>query len=345
LSPPADPTECVERLLRAFRTYDRAVDVVSAFEMVYTDSRSELPGTVRHFERFARIPVASGNPLTPDFAVLFNDGGGMVGEIARLSLREESVDDLCAQLARYDELRQLPDGSGLADVTYVDVILLVPLDVGPAAVRRVIVERALNDEHPYSPGTLPCVVQFGFDEGRYIFQRLPDPRNGMPRDGDRPDGLAGWFTRNGDFRAQPKRFASFKAARAFMNDPMDALYLATHLWAKTFPTGAGAAGAGHPVRVAVRPADLATELRAQHGGVRTGDVERALGLLATAKLAELTPDGWVVAWEELRSPGEHDLAQTLARRACRPPARGPIARLEAAAQAAATAPEPPPSLF
>ncbi len=107
--------------------------------------------------------------------------------------------------------------------------------------------------------------------------------------------MAGWFTRNGDFRAQPKRFASLKAARAFMNDPVDALYLATHLWAKTFPSDAGAAGAARPVRVTVDPADLAAELRAQHGGVRAGDVERALGLLATAKLAELTPSGWVVA--------------------------------------------------
>jgi hypothetical protein len=321
------------------------VDVVSAFEMVFTDSRSELPATVRHFERFPRIPVADGHSLTPDFTVLFDDGAGMVGEIARLSRRDESVDDLCAQLARYDALDQLPDGSGLTEVTYVDVVLLVPLDVGPAAVRRVIYERALSDEHPYVPRTLPCIVQFGFDEGRYIFQRLPDPHNGLPRDGDRPDGLGGWFTRNGDFRAQPKRFASIKAARAFMNDPVDDLYLATHLWAKTLPTDAGEAGAARPVRVTVRPADLAAALRTQHGGVRSSDVERALGLLATAKLAELTPDGWIVAWEELRSPGEQDLAHIIARRACRPPARGALARLEAAEEAASAAPEPPQALF
>lgn len=345
MTPAADLTECIERLLRAFRTYDRAVDVVSAFEMVYTSSQSELPGTVQHFERFPRIPVTDRNPLTPDFTVVFKDGGGMAGEIARIALPEESVDDVCSQIARYDELRQLPGQVGPVDVSHTDVLLLVPLDVGPAAVRRIIVERYLNPDHPYSPAAPPCIVQFGYDEGRYILQRLPDERNGMPRDGDRPDGLSHWFTRNGDFRAAPSRFADIKAARAFMNDPVDALYLATHLWAKTFATDVGAAGAARPVRVAVRASDLAAELREQHGGVRSGDVERALELLTSAKLAERTAGGWVVAWEELRSPGERDLPHIIATRACRPPAKGALARLEAAERAAAAAPEPPPSLF
>ena len=314
--------------------------------MVYTSSRSELPGTVQHFERFPRIPVTDRDPLTPDFTVVFNDGGGMAGEIARIARPDESVDDLCSQIARYDELRRLPGGPiGLVDVSHTDVLLLVPLDVGPAAVRRIIVERYLNPDHSYSPVTPPCIVQFGYDEGRYILQRLPDVRNGMPRDGDRPDGMAHWFTRNGDFRATPSRFADIKAARAFMNDPLDALYLATHLWAKTFATDVGASGGARPVRVTVRASELAAELREQHGGVRSRDVERALELLTSAKLAARTADGWLVAWEELRTPGERDLPHIIATRACRPPAKGALARLEAAERAAAAAPEPPPSLF
>ncbi len=162
--------ECVERLLHDFTTYDRAVDVVSAFEMVYTTSRTELPATVRHFERFPRVPGSSGKTVTPDFSVVFHDGGGLVGEIARVALHEGSVDSLCNQIARYDALRQLPIAEGFAEVSHTDVLLLVPQSVGVATVKRVVVERFAEPDHPYKPSAAPCVVQFAFDEGRYIFQ-------------------------------------------------------------------------------------------------------------------------------------------------------------------------------
>jgi hypothetical protein len=128
-----------------------------------------------------------------------------------------------------------------------------------------------------------------------------------------------------------------------MNDPVDALYLATHLWAKTFPTMA--ADDRRPVRLELKPVEVAAELRDKYGGVRSGDVQRALDLLKTARLAERTAEGWVVAWEELRVTGERDLAYALATRSCRPPGRTALAKLDAAERAAATRPEPPPRLF
>jgi hypothetical protein len=343
VTPAADVGECVERLLHGFTTYDRAVDVVSAFEMAFTSSQTGVPETVLHFERFARIATKTGSPLTPDFSVVFNDGGGLVGEIARIALHDNSVDSLCSQIAKYDALTQLPGPEGPTDVAFVDVLLLVPQTVGVAAVKRVVVERYAAAAHWYNPSVPPCVVQFAYDEDRYIFQRLLEPRNGVLRDADRPDGLGRWFEENGDFKAKPSRFSDVKADRAFMNDPVDALYLATHLWTKTFPTMVG--DAPRPARLELRPADVATELRDKHGGVRSRDVERALELLKTAKLAERTTEGWVVAWEELRVTGERDLAHAMATRSCRPPGRSALAKLEAAERAAATAPEPPPKLF
>lgn len=341
--PAVDVAECVDRLLRGFTTYDRAVDVVSAFEMVFTTSHSEVPGTVRHFERFPRVPGEEGETLTPDFTVVFEDGTGLVGEIARLALHDGSVESLCRQIQKYDRLAQLPEGDELTAVTQTDVLLLVPQTVGVAAVKRIVVDRFSNAEHPYKPSVPPCVVQFAFDEDRYIFQRLLEPRNGTLRDCDRADGLGRWFEENGDFKAKPKRFSDIKAARAFINDPVDALYLATHLWAKTLPTMAG--DALRPVRLEVQAAEVASNLRERYGGVRSADVERALDLLKTAKLADRTAGGWVVAWEELRVPGEKDLAHALATRACRPPSRGASSRLEAAAEAEAARPSPPASLF
>ena len=343
MSPATDVGECVERLLHGFSTYDRAVDVVSAFEMAFTSSRTDVPATVQHFERFPRIPDEDGNTLTPDFSVAFHDGGGLVAEIARIALHENSVDSLCSQIAKYDALRRLPGADGLVDVSFVDVLVLVPQSVGVAAVKRIVVERYAAAAHWYKPSAPPCVVQFAFDEDRYIFQRLLEPTNGNLREGGRPDGLGHWFEANGDFKAKPSRFSDVKAARAFMNDAVDALYLATHLWAKTFPTMAGEGG--RPVRLELKAADVAADLRDKYGGIRSRDVERALGLLTTAKLAERTSEGWIVAWEELRVTGERDLANALASRSCRPPGRSALAKLEAAERAAATAPEPPPKLF
>jgi hypothetical protein len=343
MSPAADVGECVKRLLHGFTTYDRAVDVVSAFEMAFTSSRTEVPGTVRHFERFPRVLGPRGNTLTPDFSVVFKDGGGLAGEIARIALHENSVDSLCEQIAKYDALTQLPGPDGPRDVAYVDVLLLVPQSVGVAAVKRIVVQRYANAGHPYKPAAPPCVVQFAFDEDKYIFQRLLEPTNGVLREGDRPDGLGHWFEENGDFKASPIRFSDVKAARAFMNDAVDKLYLATHLWSKAFPTMA--AEDRRPVRLEFKAAELAAELRDKYGGTRASDVEGALELLKAAKLAERTADGWVVAWEELRVTGERDLAQALATRSCRPPGRSALAKLEAAERAAATAPEPPPKLF
>ncbi len=338
-----DLAECVDRLLHGFTTYDRAVDVVSAFEMAFTTSHSDVPGTVRHFERFPRIPGDRGSTLTPDFTVVFHDGTGLAGEIARLALHENSAEELCRQISKYDELRQLPAQTELVDVAYTDVLLLVPQAVGVAAVKRIVVDRFADPDHPYKPSVAPCVVQFAFDEDRYIFQRLLEPRNGTLRDGDRADGLGRWFDENGDFKARPSRFSDIKAARAFINDAADRLYLATHLWAKTFPTLVG--HAPRPVRLEVQSADLAAELRDKFGGVLASDVDGALELLQTAKLADRTNDGWVVAWEELRVPGEKELAHALATRACRPPSRSASSRLDAAAHAEAAKPSPPPSLF
>jgi len=173
--PAVDVAECVQRLLHGFTTYDRAVDVVSAFEMAFTTSNSDVPGTVRRFERFPRIPTDGGATLTPDFTVVFNDGTGLVGEIARLALHENSAESLCRQIEKYDALRQLPDGSGMTAVSQTDVLLLVPQAVGVAAVKRMVVDRFANPEHPYKPSVAPCVVQFAFDEDR---RGTPQKRTG-----------------------------------------------------------------------------------------------------------------------------------------------------------------------
>lgn len=320
--------ECVDRLLRGFRTYDRGVDVVSSFEMVFRESKSDVPDTVAHFERYPSIREKERN-LTPEFTVLFIDNHALTGEIARIAQPDESVDALCSQLAAYDAIAEVPDASGgTSTVSGIDVVLLVPLDVGPSAAIRILDERLGNREHPYKPSHAPCIVQFGFDEGRYLFQRIPHALNGMPRDLARADGLGNWFATNGDFRAAPQRIAHIKSASPFINDTADDLYLAVHLWARTFANRAGEIGAvDRPVEIVLGVHDIGTELRRTYAPVRNGDIRRALDLLERAKMAESAGgNSWRIAWEEPRG-GDGDLARILAERVCRPPGTGPLTRL------------------
>jgi hypothetical protein len=333
--------DCLDALLSSFKIYDRAVDVVSIFEMLFTKSQT-LPPTVRHFERFPRIPLDDQSPLTPDFSVLFGDGGGLVGEIAHIARREESVDSVCKQIGRYDEIPILPDGTGLSEVDYIDVLLLVPQHLGPAALKRILEDRADNDDHWYAPQQMPCIVQFGYDDGRYTLQRPPHPSNGMPRDDARDDGLSKWFPEG--INVKPELFKEIKAARAFVNDGVDRLYLATHLWSKTFPTEIGEPPTNGPVRLEVDAADLAQTLRERHGHVRKKDIVAALDLLTTGRLAERASETkWVIAYEPPKR-GEKELHANFAERICKPPGSGPIDRL-ARPKPAPSAPSPAGRLF
>jgi hypothetical protein len=318
--------EQVRRLADEFQVYDRNVDVVSAWELIFTQSDTPLRQRVRHFERFPSVTAPDGREATPDFTVVFDSGAGLVGEIATFALNEQSVDDLCDQIERYDSLDQLPVGGGAtAASSATDVMLLVPFELGTAAVQRIITQRLETAEHRYKPSNAPVIVQFTLTTGteRYVFQRRPNQGNGTFRDSDADADarLSEWFARD-DVKVKPHRFREIKATRAFINDPIPPLYLATFLWAKTFAVRASTAGESRPVAIEVASNALAEQVRKEHGVVRASDVEEALALLERAKLAERTPGGWVVYWTELHRTGsDRDLADTLARRSMRPPRR------------------------
>ena len=320
--------DCVADALHHYRTYDSAVDVVSAFEMIFTVSRSDLPATVEHFERYPSIPIEGGDPLTPDFTVLFKDGTGLVGEVARLALHDNSVDKVVDQLSNYHGLSQLPVGTdgSLAPVRQVDVVLIVPFEVGGGAAKRILEDRLDQDQHPYDPPWPPCLIQFGFDGGKYIFQRISHPLNGTIRDEERATGLGAWFAENGDFRARPERIRGIRTRYPFMNDPVNRLYLATFLWAQVLADLAG--GQPRPTKLVVTETHLAQLLRDEYGRMSRREVAEAMSLLSEAGLAELSgPGEWTVAWDELRMRGvDHD-HEAIARRACAKSKSGPLARL------------------
>ena len=288
-----------------------------------------MPDTVVHFERFPHVKAADNNPATPDFSVVFNDGTGLVGEISRIALHENSVDGLCSQIGRYDDLTSLPGAAGEPiDVSQVDVLLLVPLDIGTDVVRRIIVERLANEGHTYNPRHPPCIVQYVAQPDKYVFQRRPDVGNGELRDGTRDPGLGRWL-RRGDFKPPAAGFAHVKARRPFMNDPVAPLYLACQLWTKVFPTmTASTTRVGDYKPLVVTIDELSTEVAGKFGRVGKTALRNAMTVLVRSRSAALIDtDRWQVAWGGLAHRSGEDVGEVLARRTQKPPAKGPIRRL------------------
>jgi len=302
-----------ERLLADYTLYDEHVDVVSAFEFLFTVPQ-DMAATVRHFERFPKITVG-GHTHTPDFTVLFTDDTALVGEISNLALAAGSVDKACKQLNRYASLTHVPDKTRrLVPVTAVDVVQFVPMRIGPDAVRRIITERMLNPDHDFNPPAAPCIVQYARDSERYMFQRIPEPVNGtITGHGRNPD----IGTRIASLNVYAARFARVKASRKFINDSIPALYMAAHLYTHTWPTQY----LGVTDEITVSPVETAELLRQQFGVGSADDVRRALGLLFSAGLAADNRDGtWTVSPRPPRiRGGERDLARVFARKAAEKP--------------------------
>ncbi len=112
-----------------------------------------------------------------------------------------------------------------------------------------------------------------------------------------------------------------------MNDSVDGLYLATHLWSKTLANMVNRQGAALPILLHVKLDELRDDLRSRFGHIRREDVKRALDLLVTAKLAQRDRDSWYIAWDRLFAVGERVLERIIARRVCRPPATSRVGQL------------------
>ncbi len=272
----------------------------------------ELPETVEHFERFPKIPINTETTLTPDFTVLFKDGSAIVGEISKVALHEGSLEKLCKQLFRYDKLTEVPSGNGgFKSIKSVDVLQLVHMKIGSHVVRRLIKERLENEAHFYKPTRRPVIVQFARESQTYHLQRINGGRNGRLLKGRRKPNIGDYL--DNVLNVQASMFIPIKSRRALINDQADRLYLATHLYSKTWPSMYGGSGSD----MTVNPSDTASVLREHHGGGRAADVRAALELLSDAGIASQLKSGlWRVSRKQLGRSGDRDIHEIIARRAC-----------------------------
>lgn len=295
-------------MLRGFQLYDEVVDLVSAFEALCT-LPEDFRSAVSHFERYPRIPRIDGKFDTPDFTVVFVDGTGLVGEIARLALHENSVDKCCEQIGRYAGRTELPGPKGsLIAVSAVDVLLLVPHEIENDAVDRVIKARAMNKKHSYAPPRPPVIAGWSRTPEKYVISRSRDAVNGVPQQPDIARVLEGRYAAKGNF------WGPIRVDRPFCNDPVDTLYLAMFLWTKVIPELAP----GQPKAVVTVDTALA-ELRRRYAPVRKAEVRTAFKLLETARFVSRTgkADAYQVR-RVTRSVDHPDIARRIATEAMKP---------------------------
>jgi hypothetical protein len=307
---------CREQLLWEFQLYDRAADIVAIFEYIFTRTEN-VPRHVDHFERFPRVGPTS---LTPEFSVVTATRRGIVGEVARFGRHDNSVDELCVQLEKYGRLTELPgpDSKPVA-ISHVDVLLVVDIELGIPAVRRIIRERMLNDGHVYNPPVAPVIVQVTQDarSSKYVFQRIRDPDNGDLRDGDWPEDvqLSRWLEENA-LAVPPNLFIDTKAERPLINDRAPAIYLAILLWSLVFPELA--LSGEESAELTITPNALAAHVRERYGRARVGEINDALALLREAGLAARPGGGpaWRIRYRPLRVPLGSQLVEEIVRRVC-----------------------------
>ncbi|WP_342373436.1 hypothetical protein PCC79_07470 [Propioniciclava soli] len=321
----ARPVFDADRLVDEFKVYDRHVDVVSSFHWLYTQV-TELADTVAQFERYPSIKVGD-KSLTPDFTVAFTDGSGMAGEVANLSLRDESVEGLCRQLQGYAELTEMPGPPNQKGhqaplpVSPVDVLFLTPVAVAADAADRVLTQRVDDPEHWFSPPRRPVLVHYSQEPDKYVFLVWP-AGNGTLHRGQREHVFGDRHT----FRCLPDQFGPNKVQYGFMNDQVPGLYMATRLWTQVLPNSFWQDEATVPL------AELVAAVKDQHEGHgNTREVRLGMQVLVAAGLAkETVPDKeWVVTRRSLRR-SDKDVAVAIAERvrkaaapSATPPARRP----------------------
>ena len=307
------PVFDADELLHDYAVYDRAVDVVSCFHWLFTQV-DELADTVRHFDRYPRIPLSGDRKVTPDFTVVFTDGTGLAAEVANIAQREESVDSVCAQLQTYSELTEMPDAPGKkggqkpTPVDPVDVLFLTSVKDAKDAARRILTERLDDHAHPFSPARRPVLAHYSQDSDAYVFLMWPDSANGTFARGTREVV----YGDKDPFVCQPRNFNRNKVQYGFMNDNVKPLYMATRLWTQVLPnafwTDSGEASVALPAVVeAVK--------EQSEGKGSTSDVLRGMQVLQAARLAKETiPDKeWTVTRQSLRR-SSRDVADAIAER-------------------------------
>lgn len=233
-------SDCVHKHLNDFRLYDKAVDIVSCWQFLFTEAQP-LAKNVLCFDRFPRLSSPStpnDQPKTPDFAVLISDAYGIVGDIkSGFPLDDKDFLNHAKRLLKYDLPLNFKSGVEARSVvpTHHDILLLIPLRDAQEIVRRIDKFRIAGDL-----GIERNLIAFEWvwdsDQNEYVFRKVAGQTCDF-QDSSLPANsrLSSIFTERGaSLKVSPDKIKLIKAAWQFCNDTPPPIYTHVFLWTKVF---------------------------------------------------------------------------------------------------------------
>ncbi len=227
-----------DALKNQFNNYERTVWIVNS---IHGHLLKYYRNLLDCFDRFPRFPQANGEFLTPDFAVSFQSGFDIIGEVKRaLGSDDVSLNQTLEQISKYDQplkFRKSPEGLHERISDSHDIVLFTNLEYAAKEAKK-LRELIRNKKRPKQPVIIFSVT---FDsqqtKPRWVFSCLTEFSDrfsdaGLPKE-------SRLSNRHQDERESlviyTNEFAAIQTQHPFCNDDPPAVYTAVLLWAKVFP--------------------------------------------------------------------------------------------------------------
>lgn len=225
-------------LKKSFRNYERAVGTVNSVE---GHLRKWYRDLLESFDRYPRLKRKQGDPLTPDFVVVFKGPYVIVGEAKRaMGLTDKSLEDRFGQLMSYDDSLTVKknDAGGVFESAEHDIWVLLNPEYALKEAKRI---KPLVDEERKNGklGRGVVIFQINYDsqpaKSRWVCSWVTE--SDYFRDKILPEGrrLSDRHQHIGEsIVIYPESFAKIQAKYYFCNDDAPDIYVAVILWSRIF---------------------------------------------------------------------------------------------------------------
>jgi hypothetical protein len=302
-----------DELKNQFTNYERTVWIVNSIHGHVLKYYRKL---LDCFDRFPRFPLANGESLNPDFAVSFQSGFDIIGEVKRaLGANEISLNATYEQILKYDQplkFRKTPEGPHERISKSHDIVLFTNIEYAAKEAKkfRELIVRKKSLKQPV------IIFSVTFDsqqtKPRWIFTCLTEFSDrfsdaGLPRE-------SRLSNRHQDERESlviyTNEFAGIQAQHPFCNDDPPAVYTAVLLWAKVFPNLIPPDKRSDwtleennqgTVEFSVTVDAIISERDRQRLAIRKRQLLDALELLQAGKLVVLSNDNVIVRYRRFRA--------------------------------------------
>jgi hypothetical protein len=227
-----------DELKNQFSNYERTVWIVNS---IHGHFLKYYPKLLDCFDRFPRFPQVNGEFLTPDFAVSFQSGFDIIGEVKRaLGSNDVFLNQTYEQILKYDQplkFRKLPDGPHERTSEAHDIVLFTNIEYAAKEAKKlrelirskkslkrpVVIFSVTFDSQQTKPRWIfSCLTEFS---DRFSDAGLPKQNRLSARHQDERESLV----------IYTNEFAAIQTQHPFCNDAPPSIYTAVLLWAKVFP--------------------------------------------------------------------------------------------------------------